>query len=542
MKIRKFLPLIIAGFLVIPIVIALNGVSNSYNLPIAIPNQISFQLSSLRSFQQNVSISPQDPTLNELQPRIVIDSNDIKHIVYVNSSNNHDIIYSNSSNYNIGKIVSNNPYSDDYPRLAYDSKNKRIYIAWQAFNGTDYNVVIANSSDYFSKNISIAHNATQPDIAVDSNGVVHVVWRNKYDEIFYTNSSVNYASITTVSNNSGENDQRPCIAIGSDNTVHIAWQGEIGGENEIYYANSTNNFQTNQTISNNPGNMDEFPDIIATNPVYIVWSGNNSLNYLIYIANSSGNWANVSISDIGVDSFQPVVTKGPGNLIHVIWTENATNYNLLYTDGISNYKTNTTIDLNYSYNPQIPSPDIVVDSQGRIHIVWASGRRVWYQNSTYPSAPSVRTLESLLIPLDLAKPGTAMLVKGQFYDELMIDKVEIMWSTNTGISWNSFLMFGSTNSNGTVFDGLSTIPGYQYGVILLFKYKITDKAGIIHETTQQIFYYPDTRTESIVLIIVLFGVLGTLTALYLIPQTREFFGKLFSGKKEIPVESKKPIA
>ncbi|MFX0140775.1 MAG: hypothetical protein ACFFDN_44465, partial [Candidatus Hodarchaeota archaeon] len=76
---------------------------------------------------------------------------------------------------------------------------------------------------------------------------------------------------------------------------------------------------------------------------------------------------------------------------------------------------------------------------------------------------------------------------------------------------------------------------------LLYKFKITDKAGQDHETAQKIFYYPDTRIESIVLIIILFGVLGTLTALYLIPQTRNFFGKLFSRKESGTIEkSKKP--
>jgi len=130
-----------------------------------------------------------------------------------------------------------------------------------------------------------------------------------------------------------------------------------------------------------------------------------------------------------------------------------------------------------------------------------------------------------------------MIACGEFFDEFYIEKVEILWSTNTGVSWNNFLMFGS--GNGTKWKGNGFIPGYQYGVVLLYKFKIYDKAGQEHETAQQLFYYPDTRTESIVLIIILFGVLGTLTALYLIPQTRNFFGRLFSRKKQETTEKSK---
>ncbi|MHA1298184.1 MAG: hypothetical protein ACTSO9_01940 [Candidatus Helarchaeota archaeon] len=532
MKFRKFIPIIVIGLLAFPLFIALYETSSANNLPIAIPNQISFQLSSLTSFQQEYPISPQDPNLSNPQSRIAIDSSNIVHLVYVNSSFGKNIVYATSSDdFKTGTFVTNGSGAETDPVIAIHGK--KVYVAWVAENGTNTDIVLANSSTgTFTTNQTIALNGTSIDITVDSNGVVHVVYTKILSgpiyDTYYTNSSTGYSDHVLVDQNSTV-ITTPSITVGSDNIVHIAWNNN----NSIYYANSTTNFQSNQKVSNNPDN-DLTPDIISTNPVWVVWAGNVSTQKL-FLANSSGNWENETISNNPYTNAMPRIAKFPSGLLNVIWLiNNGTSNQLIYSNSLDNFQSNTTItsDVNWT------AGDIAIDNEGRIHIIWIYNNRTWYRNSTYPSSPSLVFMRNYLIPLELTKPGTAILVQSKFFDTFMFDKVEIMWSTNTGASWNSFLMFGS--SNGTLFEGISAIPGYQYGVVLLYKFRITDLTGIQHESTQQVIFYPDTRTESIVLIIVLFGVLGTLTALYLIPQTREFFGNLFNRGKSKPVESKKP--
>ncbi|NVM01859.1 MAG: hypothetical protein HWN67_05965, partial [Candidatus Helarchaeota archaeon] len=432
------------------------------------------------------------------------------------------------------------------PAIAIDNNN--IYIVWVASNGTQKDIVITNSSDWFSTNLTISKNDswddTNPDIAIDDSGVVHVVWEAPHNmtglpDIWYTNSSNNYQNITIISNNPQYGDLTPSIAVGPDNLVYIVWSGVGSSTDEIWHVNSTDNFASNRTISNNPpsANFDRNPDIFVSNSILITWEAGISGVPNIYLVDSSNNWKNRTISSGANYNLYPRIVEGPGNLAHMIWILNITyNYSVLYSNNLGNYTTNTTIAMNSSS----PFPgDIGVDSTGRVHIIWICNNQTYYNSSTYPDYPAVRLLKSNLLPMELNKPGTAMLAYGEFYDEFYIEKVEIMWSTNTGVSWNNFLMFGS--GNGTKWKGTGFIPGYQYGVVLLYKFKIVDKVGQEHETAQQMFYYPDTRTESIVLIIILFGVLGTLTALYLIPQTRRFFGKLFSRKKpETAEKPKKP--
>ena len=75
MRFRRFIPFIMIGFLIIPIFIALYGVSSSYNIPFTIPSQGNFELGSLTSFQANYSITPQDSGLDNPETRLAIDSN-----------------------------------------------------------------------------------------------------------------------------------------------------------------------------------------------------------------------------------------------------------------------------------------------------------------------------------------------------------------------------------------------------------------------------------------------------------------------------------
>ncbi len=541
MKKRNLMALIITGILVIPVFIALYEANASSNLPITLPAKNSFQLSSLTSFNDNWTLPIPNPGIDGLECRMAIDSNDIIHIVYVNGTITQQIIYTNSSNYTNIRKVSNNPADSVEPAIAVGDNT--VYIVWMATIAAEFNIVISNSSDYFSTNLTISTNNSasnyNPDIAVDSNGIVHVVWAAPHNitgfgEIWYTNSSSNYKTITKITNSSNDDDRNPSIAVGSDNTIHIAWNMD-----QIFYANSTDNFQSIQTVSKNPSNPNTNPDIVATNPIFITWAANVGAGVdEIFLANSSNNWENITISKSPTNnSKHPRIMKF-GDIIHIVWTaEYLPSTDLVsYANSLDNYQENTTISLNCTFDN---SADIAFTKNGRIIIIWPFNFTIYSRNSTYPSSPAVRQIKSILIPMELNKPGTAMLAFGEFFNEFYIEKVEIMWSTNTGVSWNTFLMFGS--GNGTKWKGTGVIPGYQYGVVLLYKYKITDKAGIEHETTQQMFYYPDTRTESIVLIIILFGVLGTLTALYLIPQTRNFFGRLFSRKEDKTTEkAKKP--
>ncbi|NVM05316.1 MAG: hypothetical protein HWN67_23565 [Candidatus Helarchaeota archaeon] len=537
MKKRNISTLIIAGFLVVPIFISLYGVSNSYCLPIAIPNLSSFQLSSATSFQQTMNISPQDPNLSELESKIAIDKNNIIHLVYVNSSNGNDIVYSNSTNFSVVQRVSNNTDQDKEPAIAVNSNNCTVYIVWTSHNGSLTGISLSKGSN-FSINQTISYNGTSPDIAIDNAGVVHIVWNQKTGpavsntDIWYTNSD-NYTKIIEITNNSDSNEN-PSIAVDFKDNVHIVWSGN----NDIFYANSTNNFAANATVSQNTGE-DQVPDIIATNSVHIVWQALVA-DYKIYLAtkNSTNHWENQTISNNINNNSNPTITKGPGGLLHIIWA-NGSQRDLIYTDQSDDFVTNTTIFNNMTFTSGYAG-DIAIDKNGRVHIIWLFENQTYYKNSIYPDYPAVRMLKSTLIPLDLNTQKITMIAMGEFFDEFWIKKVELMWSINAGASWNTLSMIGS--GNGTKFTGISAIPGFEYGVVLLFKYNIIDKTGLEHETSQMAFYYPDTHVESIILIIIVIGILVALTALYLIPQTRNFMCNLFKkNQSKINIEPKKTI-
>ncbi|MFX0135881.1 MAG: hypothetical protein ACFFDN_19725, partial [Candidatus Hodarchaeota archaeon] len=104
----------------------------------------------------------------------------------------------------------------------------------------------ANSLELISKNDDKAYD---PVIAIDSKNISHVVWY-AYDKsqekhhILYTNSTDNFTNIQRISNVS-TNDDDPSIAIDPLDNVHICWEGS----EQIYYTNSSVNYTIHSNVS-----------------------------------------------------------------------------------------------------------------------------------------------------------------------------------------------------------------------------------------------------------------------------------------------------
>jgi hypothetical protein len=81
--------------------------------------------------------------------------------------------------------------------------------------------------------------SSDPAIAVDSNSRIHVVWDDKYPskaEIYYKKSTDKGVNWTTkrLTWNSGDS-LRPDIFVDSNKNIHVVWCDETPGNYEIYY-------------------------------------------------------------------------------------------------------------------------------------------------------------------------------------------------------------------------------------------------------------------------------------------------------------------
>ncbi|MHA1651313.1 MAG: hypothetical protein ACTSYB_14065 [Candidatus Helarchaeota archaeon] len=164
--------------------------------------------------------------------------------------------------------VWNNGYSY-FPVIAADNSGN-LYVVWQDSTdggwGTDDEIMFNSytpSSGWGTPSV-ISDTGTNwnndsssdPRIAVDTSGIVHVVWNDMTegwwgtdDEIMYRNYSVStgWNTITILSDNQTKwNDKEsfsPSIAVDSSNKVHIVWSDETDGwwgtDTEIMYLSYT---------------------------------------------------------------------------------------------------------------------------------------------------------------------------------------------------------------------------------------------------------------------------------------------------------------
>jgi len=272
------------------------------------------------------------------------------------------------------------------PAIAADSNG--IHIVWQDDRDGNYAIYYADSSDGSTwskeKVIGNPYDSWYPDIAVDSNGAIHIVWSNyTLGNIFYARSP-NWNAETIAYNGS-----IPAISI-SGNGVHIVWQDHNGLVERIYYKKLDLDGGTliDDTLLAGYSSMN--PDIASSsNNVYVVWHDSRTGNNQVYFKKSAtggSTWSgDTDISNSVYDSVYPAVAVGPDGKIYIAWSDyrngNSEVYYAYSSDGSS-----WTEPIRVTYGSTDSStPDIAVDSHG-IHIVWYSTDAGYNTNISYANS------------------------------------------------------------------------------------------------------------------------------------------------------------
>jgi hypothetical protein len=171
-----------------------------------------------------------------------------------------------------------------------------------------------------------------PSIAVDSSNYLHVVWYDDTpgtDQIYYKKST-NGGGPWMASRRltvTGGSSRFPAIAADSSGNIHVVWEDDTPGSPEIYYRKSTNGGTS--------------------------WTASRRLTW-----NLSG-------------SGRPAIAADSSGNIHVVWEDdtpgNAEIYYRKSTDGGASWTASRRLTWTAG---QSEGPDIVVDSSGKLHVVW----------------------------------------------------------------------------------------------------------------------------------------------------------------------------
>ncbi|UCE36100.1 MAG: exo-alpha-sialidase [Thermoplasmata archaeon] len=313
------------------------------------------------------------------------------------------------------------------PSIAIDSKSK-LHVVWEDWRndadgrwvGSDGgidglsngDIYYANSSDggmswSTSKMINDDGGTTEqgrPDIAVDSNDIIHIVWEDKRSEgnyhIYYANSTNGGLtfSINKKINDADNSSRDPAIAVDNRNNIHIAWcdyrnTGITGPD--IYYANSTDggiNFNSNKRVSDDTGNAYQFwPDIAANGDIIgIVWEDERETS--VYFANSTDGGITFSpnkrVNDVtGASNWDAAIAINNDGYICVVWEGSGIDiYFANSTDGGSTFSPSQRVNDDVGSNFQRLASLAIRNRT--VYISWQDDRNgnydIYFSRSNYP--------------------------------------------------------------------------------------------------------------------------------------------------------------
>jgi len=285
-----------------------------------------------------------------------------------------------------------------YKRIALDSSGY-LHVTWMA--GT--NSLAAQI--YYTDNTSGGWPATstrlstdpagsknmEPQIAVDSNGSAHVVWRGNdgiTDQIYYADNTIGWpATPTSLPSATGWDPQ---IAVDSNRYSHVTWSGMVAGVgSQILYANNISGWPPLSTsISNDPtviGNAYPKMALDSNGYAHVTWVALDTTflyqshpTVQIYYADNTSDWPAIQtrISDPGShENLDAEIAVDSNGYSHVVWMGGGIlTGNIYYTDNTSGWPAIPTGMPTGPVSGQNLYPQIAVDSNGYSHVVWMGNR------------------------------------------------------------------------------------------------------------------------------------------------------------------------
>jgi hypothetical protein len=231
--------------------------------------RLSISTDEGQSFSDNLIISDNDGTFDQIGPYIATDKQDNIYVSWIKFTSEAFTGYIafdklDSSGFGIDTAVTSANhsglvnYKGSLPILHFDSKN-RLYLLWSDFSesGGSWDVYIKYSEDFgltwsnkIQVNPNIPGNQWMADMDLDTNDNLHIVYYNEigshfrpfYQSITINNGNLDISkAIAVADKNTSSLFNRPgdylTVQIDSDFKVHVVWSDGRNEDMDIYYAN-----------------------------------------------------------------------------------------------------------------------------------------------------------------------------------------------------------------------------------------------------------------------------------------------------------------
>jgi hypothetical protein len=284
-------------------------------------------------------------------------------------------------------------------------------LASNVMNEYTYSFVTEMRSFGENKKVSSLRTDLIEDISVtmsDSLGNIWVAWqagitgsRNIYVSVLAAETE-EFTETISLTNN--DYDQcNPEMVIGTDDTIYVVWQDNTRGNWDICVATSLDGQNWSEVMRVTDSNDNEVNPAIAIdkgspNRAYIAWQDGRNGNQDIYMASSSNGFITATLSKIttnSADQLEPDIAINSDNIIAIVWTDMRNNSSDIY-GAASNSSAWTNVPIvNNIYNQS--SPAIAAEPTGStLHLLWVDdtqGHKDIYYSAAdgLPDTPLVGT-------------------------------------------------------------------------------------------------------------------------------------------------------
>jgi PKD repeat protein len=335
-------------------------------------------------------------TLNQLYPSLASDYNRSLYCTWQDvRTGDWDIFFSKSTNFGLAwsdnLLVTNASTSNghqQFPKIVLGSRTEPVlYIVWQDMRNDDGDIYFSYSIDEgnsWANEIKIniisplGTNQWYPDIAVDQNGYIYVVWADNSDvesddiedwNILLTksmNKGITWSNPRLVNDPNtiagGSNQTKPALSVSNDGMVYVAWEDDRLGDSQIFLSTSPNageSFSKDFMVSvDRPSSAEKARQVnilaYENDVVFIAWAEDDNSKYNVFFSKSLDYGSSFSapiqvnnVSDKCSPSANPVVEADEKGNIFVSWADQRAENHiyLAYSDdnGMS-FKLNEKVD------------------------------------------------------------------------------------------------------------------------------------------------------------------------------------------------------
>jgi len=298
------------------------------------------------------------------------------------------------------------------------------------------------------------------NIAVDSSGVLHVIWEGwrTYPmtdacEIFYKKSTNGGVAWTPTRRITWRESlfRYVDIAVDSYDNIHVVWYEEAYGHNEICYTKSTDGGATWTAARYITwAAWSRYPEIIADSftDLYVTFADGLSGDWVPYYKKSTDSGA--TWSPRRAWAFGRALSVDPSGHLHVVWGDSSPGNQEIYYKKSTNGGDTWTARRRLTWTAgDSKGPEISIDPSGQFHVLWCdntSGQYEYYYKKSTDGGNSWTSAKRVTWGLSVLGQLTVAADPSHILHAVWVDSApgnhELCY-TNTGgaaikrLTWNS---------------------------------------------------------------------------------------------------------